>query len=128
MKRRAFTLLEVVVALGIFSMMAAVLLEAVIQVEEALAETLETGGREEAKSFVLRRVLAATSRDAVSGGGSFALENGASVSWSVSLEETTVPDLHLVTLSLEWASNDAEEVRLWAYRPEWSDPDTRSSL
>jgi prepilin-type N-terminal cleavage/methylation domain-containing protein len=126
--RRAFTLMEIVIALAILALSAAVLLQAVASIQQALLDTRDTPDRNEAKRFVLRRVLSAASADELSSNTSATLPDGGAVNWSVSLEQTDLPDLHRVTLVLEWGDGDSEDIALWVYRPEWSDPDTRSTL
>ena len=129
--RRAFTLMEVCVALAIFGFMAAVLLQSVISIQEALVDVRTTTGREEAKRFVLRRIMAATNAENLTSGGTIALDNGGAVNWSASLEEpenASIPDLHIVTIELSWDEGATETLRLRTFRPEWSDPTTRSTL
>jgi prepilin-type N-terminal cleavage/methylation domain-containing protein len=127
--RRAFTLLEVTVALAVFALMAVALLGAVFNVQEAMLHArADGGGHGEALQLVMRRVLSATARDAAQAGGSMTIASGGAVSWTVGLADTTLPDLHHAVIELVWDDDTAETFTLWVYRPEWSDPATRSSL
>ncbi|MDR2982644.1 MAG: prepilin-type N-terminal cleavage/methylation domain-containing protein [Puniceicoccales bacterium] len=124
----AFSLMEVIISLAIFAIMAVVLLQAVGSVQEAMITTRDLTGREEAKRFVMRRVMSAQNTDAAAAGGTVELSDGESVSWAVSLEVTNLPDLHQATVTLNWSNGDTETLNLWAYRPEWSDASVRSNL
>ncbi|MDR1817227.1 MAG: type II secretion system GspH family protein [Puniceicoccales bacterium] len=133
--RRAFTLAEVVVALAVFALTGGVLLQTVLNVQEALIGARHEAGRDEARRSALRIALAATSSDNLLAGGSMSLEGGnGSVSWTATLEETNLPDLHRVIIEISWDDDDGgddgetETLNLWLYRPEWSDADTRSNL
>jgi len=126
--RRAFTLAEVVVALAIFAIIGGALLQAVAGIQESLIDTRGDTTRADARRFVLRRALASTSSDTLAAGVSLALADGSTVSWSATIEPGNLPDLHCVTLALEWDEGEPEHIEMWAYRPEWSDADTRSAL
>jgi prepilin-type N-terminal cleavage/methylation domain-containing protein len=128
MRRRAFTLIEVMIAVGVFALMAVVLVGAVAQIQEAIFETRADSGKEEFRQFVMRRALGATDRDKFLAGGAAALPDGSSVNWSVIIEPTSIPDLHEVTIDLTWGDSASESLFLRAYRPEWSDADERSVL
>jgi prepilin-type N-terminal cleavage/methylation domain-containing protein len=126
--RRAFTLMEVIIATGVFALMAVVLTQAVIQVQNAIHETQDFTTRGDFSRFVMRRALAATSREALTTSGSATLPDGSGVTWAVTLEPTTLPDLHEVTIELNWDDKPAEILTLRAYRPEWSEASERSVL
>lgn len=126
--RTAFTLMEVMVATGVFALMAVALLEAVAQVQTALIETQTATTREAARRFILRQVLAASSQDAILAGNDVALDTGGSAKCTISLDETSIPDLHRVGIALDWGDGDVENLSLWVYRPEWSNLDSRSAL
>jgi prepilin-type N-terminal cleavage/methylation domain-containing protein len=128
MRRRAFTLLEVTIAVGVFALMAVVLVGAVVQIQTAIFETKDDSGKEKFRRFVMRRALEASSRDALFSGSEAALPDGGNVNWTVSLDPTSIPDLHEVTIELTWADNTSETLTLRAYRPEWSQADERSAL
>ncbi|MDR2863207.1 MAG: prepilin-type N-terminal cleavage/methylation domain-containing protein [Puniceicoccales bacterium] len=126
--QRAFTLFEVMVAIAIFALMGVALLEAVAVVQEAVAATRRDSGRGEFRRFALRRVLAAQTREALTAGGNLTLDDGGSVSWTVTLADTTIPDLHQAVVTLDWSGSEPEELTLWVFRPEWSESETRSNL
>lgn len=127
--KRAFTLLEVTVALGVFALMAVALLGAVFNIQEAMI-VMRTGGgvHNEVRQLVMRRVLSATARHSAEAGDSMTLATGGTVSWTVGLSDTTIPDLHHAVVELDWGDDNVETFTLLVYRPEWSDPATRSSL
>ncbi len=108
--------------------MAVALLQSIVNVQEVLIHLDERKGDDDAKRFVMRRVMEATSRDDVTAGGTVQLSDGSNVNWSATLVDTTVPDLHHLTLVLEGGDGESETLELWAYRPEWSDSETRSTL
>jgi prepilin-type N-terminal cleavage/methylation domain-containing protein len=128
MKKRAFTLVEVVVAVAIFGLMAATLLQTVSIIQQALIDAREGADTSGARRFVLRRVLAASTASELEAGATVTLDDNSTVNWSAVLEPTDIPDLHRVTVELNWENDETETLTLRVFRPEWSDPETRSAL
>ena len=128
MRRRAFTLMEVMIAVSIFALMAVVLIGAVAQIQNAIVETQTDNGKDNFRRFVMRRALGATNRDTLTSGGTAALPDGTSVTWGATIEPTTIPDLHDIIVELTWGDNTTETLTLRAYRPEWSEASERSVL
>ncbi len=126
-RRAGFTLAEVLIALAIFGLTATMLLQIVANVQTAIIDMRDESARAEAKRFVLRRVMAATTIEAVQTGGSVTLDGGDNVNWTAQLEQTDLPDLHQVALTFNWGDGTAETMTLSAFRPEWSDATQRSA-
>ncbi|MDR3229360.1 MAG: type II secretion system GspH family protein [Puniceicoccales bacterium] len=128
MKKRAFTLVEVIVAVAIFGLMSATLLQTVSIIQQALIDARDGADTSGVRRFVLRRVLATASASELEAGATVTLDDNTTVSWSASIEPTEIPDLHRVTVEINWEGDDVEAITLRVFRPAWSDPETRNSL
>lgn len=134
MKRRGFTLVEVLVSLAIFGLAAVALASAytnVLLARQAMqrldieddgftrsrAALLETAGLEDAKQ-----------------GGDIDLPNGQTATWRCDIEPTSVSDLFSVTLEVESASSTSTENDIkraetfYLLRPSWSLSSDRAKL
>jgi general secretion pathway protein I len=130
---RAFTMLEVLVALAIFAAMAVVLVASYLNILTAY----EVAGRGPAGEFDVRfareMLLAEGSLDAALAGADFEGADGGRVKWKAEIEPTETADLFLVTFTCEIeATNETpartvvETFRL--LRPTWSQPADREAL
>jgi prepilin-type N-terminal cleavage/methylation domain-containing protein len=124
---KGFTLMEVTIALGIFAVLAVVLLDAVAQVQQAIHESKIESDRTEFRHFVMRQALSAADRNDAVAGGSTVFPDGSTASWSLALEPTELPDLHSANLEITWDEGEPENFTIRVYRPEWSDATTRSA-
>jgi len=127
--RRAFTLLEVVVAAALFGLATTALLATVSHFTEALARVTNAPADDAEIRFVMSVILRQPSAAAVRGGGSCALPDGGRVRWSVDLTETATPDLQRLEVSLwkdERTGPRLIRVKRLAYRPQWSEPVARA--
>lgn len=101
--RRAFTLLEVLVALVVFAMAAVVLGSSYLNV----LNTYEAAARgmvvNEDFAFARDRVLREPDRQKLEQGGEFEAVGGRRVKWSVEIESTTMPNVFQVAFTCEIA-------------------------
>lgn len=129
----AFTLIEVLVALAIFVMMAVVLGSAYINVLSAYEMAGRVGVRNEDVRFARELLLREAEREAAERGAEFDGGDGRRVRWSATIEPTSLPDLFLVNFSCEIAATNAEKAetvteRFQLLRPTWSEPEARGRL
>jgi general secretion pathway protein I len=129
----AFTLVEVLVALAIFVMMAIVLGSAYLNVLNAYELAARSAQRDEDVRFARATLLAEADRDKAEEGGEFTGENGRKVAWRATIEQAPVADLFEVTFRCELNAPEmkkpevVEEVfRL--LRPTWSEAAERDKL
>jgi len=128
---RAFTLLEVLVALAIFAVAAVVLGATYVNV---LANYSAAAARQEHEPdlrFVRAPLLGAPDRRKAEAGGELALPAGGTARWTATITETSVADLFRVrwrceirTAGLPWV----REENFLLLRPTWTDPAAREKL
>jgi len=130
---RAFTLIEVLVALSIFAMAAVVLgasyVNVLLSYETAASSTQ---GDEEVK-FARAQLLAIADPKKIEEGGDFDSTGGRRVHWSAQIESTETADLFLVHFLCEIndpAAPDTPKIAqdFRVLRPTWSDPAERDKL
>jgi general secretion pathway protein I len=124
-RERAFTLLEVLVALCIFAMAAVVLSASYLNVlnsYEAVSRGLQTN---EDFAFARQLVLNEPDREKLEKGGEFDTTNNRHVRWSVEIESGTIADVFKVTFTCEIADPtlpqpDKLTQTFMLLRPTWS--------
>lgn len=131
--KRAFSLVEVLMALALFAIMGAVLLQSVLNGIHALDLVRPEGRQAEDVRFILRQILSIEDRNAFENGGEIETVASGPARWSAEIEETEVLDLFRVEVQIAIGENNQRpdggirEV-LYLYRPRWSDPIDRSIL
>ncbi len=128
-----FTMLEVLVALGIFALAAVVLAGAYINVlngyEVAKRATLSDPDVQFARSQLLEQADVELARR----GGEFATPDGRAVRWTATIDPTESADLFLVTFECDIAANaTVKEQKVQqvfrVLRPTWSVATDRATL
>jgi general secretion pathway protein I len=122
--RRAFTLLEVLVALVVFALAAVVLGSSYLNV----LNTYEVAARgmtvNEDFAFARELVLREPDREKLEQGGEFETVGGRRAKWSVEIESTTMPNVFTVAFTCEIADPTRTEPerrsqRFTVLRPTW---------
>lgn len=134
---RAFSLIEVLVALAILAMTIGVLSQAVTNGIRGLEAVQSDSEREQLYRFALRQVLLIEDREEIERGGDFSTPDGASITWNADIQETEVLDLFLLNVTLILPDTTSHSLfqrqpghieNVYVFRPDWSDPVDRSSL
>ena len=130
---RGFTLLEVLVALMIFVMAAAVLGSAYVNVLNGYDLAQRANERHEDIEFARALLLAEPDRDKAEQGGEFASANGRHVSYHAQIDPTQTADLFAVAFTCEINDPSAKKPEtvtenFMVLRPTWSDPTTNTAL
>ncbi len=139
MKREAhaFSLLEVLVALAIFGLVAGVLAQACANALNTLDSHRREPTDEAFFRFAMRTAMAIEDRDELENGGDIRMPDERMLVWTANIHETSVIDLFAVNFTFEleghtrFFGNDSGRQRLesvYAFRPQWSDPVERSAL
>jgi general secretion pathway protein I len=123
---RAFTLIEVLVALAIFAIAAVVLGAAYSNLMLTHAALRDRDGSENDLAWARELLLAEPDRAAVERGGDIVLPDGRNATWRATIEPSSVSDLFDVMLELDAPPRDGtgdlvrtkETLRL--LRPTWS--------
>ncbi len=129
MKRRAFTLLEVMVALVVFAVATVALAAAYINVLNAYDVVGRSNMRDEDVRFARAQLLAEPDRQKAEEGGDFDAASGGRVRWRATIEPTNTADLFQVDFTCEVSdSNPTSKVpnrpltqRFFLLRPTWSE-------
>lgn len=120
--RRAFSLLEVVVAVAIFATTVSVLLAAVGNVYAAQSALSRLDDRHADRLEILRTRLADSENDVdkLETGGDFRTLDGESVRWRALAEETPQAGLFRVVAEIEWPGEpEPETFPFFVFRPDW---------
>ncbi len=120
--RRAFSLLEVVVAVAIFATTVSVLLAAVGNVYAAQSALSRLDDRHADRLEILRTLLSDSENDVdkLETGGDFRTLDGKSVRWRAFAEETPQAGLFRVVAEIEWPGDpEPETLPFFVFRPDW---------
>ena len=130
---RAFTLIEVLVALSIFAFAAVVLGAAYVNVLLSYETAARSTQGDEDVRFARAQLLAIADPKKIEEGGDFDSPGGRHVRWSAQIESTETADLFLVHFLCEIndpATSDTPKIAqdFRVLRPTWSDPAERDKL
>lgn len=131
--RRAFTLIEVLISLGIFALAAVVLGTAYVNVLLNYHNMRKHGAERSEIAYARAAVLLEPDRTQAERGGEVPLADGGTLRWQAKLEETSLADLFQVDLAWEITPGDRTPLRrtqetLFVLRPTWSDTAKREQL
>lgn len=130
---RAFTLLEVLVALSIFALAAVVLGSAYVNVLTSYAAVARAGRVDEDLRFARAALAAEADRERVEEGGDFEGTDGRRVRWRAEIEPAGVADLFTVNFTCELTEAGTGRVETVTetfrlLRPTWSEVTERETL
>lgn len=125
---RAFTLVEVILALVIFGLAATVLASAYLNVLIAFQSMDRQQATEEDLRAVYRLVLNTAERDDFEAGGILGMPVLGDVRWQARLEPLEIAELFTATVELEWQTEEdrdrqRSERTFSLFRPGWGTPD-----
>jgi general secretion pathway protein I len=125
-RRRAFTLLEVLVSLAVFGLFAVVLGAAYINVLNAYEIAGRSSVRDENLRFARAMLLAEPDREKAERGDDFEAADGIRLHWRAQIEPTATADLFEVTFTCETSDPKAGRTAtpttqtFMLVRPTWS--------
>ena len=130
---RAFTLLEVLIALAIFAVAAVVLGAAYVNVLTAYASIEPRNAYDSEVKFVRAVLLAQADRKKAEKGDDVNLPENRHARWNATIEETDVADLFHVRFTCVIDGSDLAkpfkvDQTFMLLRPTWSDPAVRDKL
>lgn len=132
-KTCAFSLIEVVIALALFSMAAVVLSSSFVNALLAREKGQSSDIRNVDIRAVRMQLLLEPDLDAAEDGGEYQTLSNGQASWQATIEPSNVVDLFKVQLMIEFQEPQEGEYpsyqeTLYLLRPTWSDSDERSKL
>lgn len=131
--RRAFTLLEVLIALSVFALAAVGLGAAYLNVLNTYAIIEQSARQDDEVAFARAALHAEPDREKAEEGGEFTSTDNRRVRWSATIEPTNVADLFSVTFTCEVDDPERPEPQVTKetyrlLRPTWSEGDEREKL
>jgi len=127
-EKRAFSLIEVVVALALFAIASVVLTQSFLGGLISLEKFDFNDVRNQALNTVYVHILSIEDRNQVLSGGDFTTIGDIPVSWNASIDPTEVADLFDVKVTLNFTdktlfphSNVPVTEQFYLFRPEWSE-------
>lgn len=136
-RANGFSLVEVLVALLLFSIAVGVLVESVSNALRGLEAVSVQSNETQDLRFAMRQVVQVKDRDELESGGELKTVTEKTVSWKAEVEETNIVDLFKVDVTLTHSDNkefglNAEEEgtqeTVYLLRPDWSEEQDRNSL
>lgn len=130
---RGFTLLEVLVSLGMVALAAVVLGTAYVNVLFSYHAMQGRDAEEADAAFARALVLSEPARARAADGGRMERSTGGTMHWRAEIADTALPDLFWVALEIEFAPVAGAAPRLrreyfHVLRPSWSQPSRRAEL
>lgn len=129
---QGFTLVETLVALALMTLTVAVLTEAFYNTLRAVDLIDVRATNEDDIRFVRSTVIQTASLEDFEDGDEIETLNLGQAAWEAYVEETDLPDLFRVELTIEFENPEGEPFshreKLYLLRPTWSEPTDRSSL
>jgi len=133
--KRGFTLVEVILAIIIFTIGAGSLMEIVFTINRGLMQVEIQHTHEADVRFVRRQVMAITDRDILEEGDEIETLNSGTASWVAEIVETEVLDLFKLTITITFNTESTTETEphideLYVLRQgsSWMEPVDRSTL
>jgi len=131
--RRAFTLLEVLLAVALFAIAVIMLAGAYVNVLDGMESVRTDRAFEQELRWIREKVLLEPALDKVEDGGEAPTPDFGLARWEVTVEPTTVADLFLVSLHVTMEGGEDEPLRevseqFMLLRPAWSEPVDRDKL
>lgn len=120
--KRAFSLLEVLVAIALFGIASAGMLMAVGPTYDALFRISNTASDAGDLELIKTVVESSADRATVLGGGEFALPSGDTAVWDVGIESTETEGLYLVRLHAARGDLAPLDYEYLHFEPGWRDP------
>lgn len=121
-KHRAFTLIEVVIAIAIFSVTAGILLAAIGNAYAAQSSLSRRDSRHEERREIMRILLSESENDSekLNTGGDYQSVAGENAHWEAEAEETPQAGLFRVNVVIDWDDDtERETFFFYAFRPDW---------
>lgn len=131
-RRAGMTMLEVIIALAMFGMIAVALLQSVNYGLAALSQDYENDPLAYALSDLRRQILLVASREEVEKGGEGRTSRGERFRWEAELFPTALMDYLQVHVKVDFpvmeGSGEKREMLFHMYRPGWSESREREML
>ncbi len=131
--QRGFTLIEVVIAVALFAMAAAVLSSTFVNALLARDRVQSNDIRDADIRAVRMQLLLEANREDAEDGDRYETLNNGEANWRAEIEPTEVVDLFQVFFEIEFSDPHGEQSPtysevLYLLRPTWSEPNERSDL
>jgi general secretion pathway protein I len=132
-RRRGFTLIEVLVSLAVLALAAIVLGAAYVNTLEAHRTAAQRAAVGTPLEFLREAILNEPEREKIEAGGDLSLPDNRRLRWEATLEASAVPDLFRVVVTGRVEGGDLRAPEEFAHtlmllRPTWSDAQEREQI
>lgn len=132
--RKGVTLVEVILALALFGIVALVLSQGFNNTLNSLATMTEVANDDDAIRFVRQEVVHIADRDELDEGGEVTLVDGRIADWEAEIEPGPVTDLFYLTIEIRIEPLEVDQEvteateELMVLRPDWSIDEDRADI
>lgn len=124
-RRDGFTLIEAILAIGLFAVASGMLIQAAVNSVFAYEAVKSNSDQSQIYRYLLRSIAAIEDQEEMEEGGDWPLPDDTTANWEVVVEDTEMVDLFHVTVEIELEDDDEPTAfELYLYRPDWSSVDT----
>lgn len=100
-----FTLIEFIVAVGLFAMASAILIQSVSDALTAYETVKSNSNREQLFRFAVRTIISIEDREEMEDGGDLEMPEGLNATWEVETEEADMVALYRATITIDLQDN-----------------------
>ncbi|WP_309397409.1 type II secretion system protein [Cerasicoccus maritimus] len=123
-RRDGFTLIEALLAIGLFTIASAMLIQAAFNSVYAFEAIQSNSDKEQLYRYLLRSIIAIEDQETMEEGGDWQMPDETQANWEVVIEDAEMVDLYRVVISITLEEDDeAREFEVHLYRPDWSSVD-----
>ncbi|WP_309385468.1 type II secretion system protein [Cerasicoccus frondis] len=123
-RRNGFTLIEALLAIGLFTLASAMLIQAAYSSIYAYEAVQNNSDKEQYYRYVLRSIIAIEEQDTMEDGGDWNLPDDTLANWEAEIEDADMIDLFRVSIQITLEDEDEpRSFEVYLYRPDWSSVD-----
>ena len=116
---KAFTLIEVILALAIFTLAITTLSQSVVNTLQVKSKMIQGQKQEHDLRLLRQEILNLSERETIEDGGRFQSHYQGNINWQARIEPLELLDLFRLTITVSFPEED-KEMELYVLRPSWT--------